>query len=450
MNDAEKKELVSLFQNLLRYDTTNPPGSETPAAEYLKRVFDREGIPCEVIESQPGRGNFIATLDGNGSAKPRLLLLSHLDVVPATRVDAWKHPPFSGELDGGWVYGRGAIDTKYLTAAEAMAMILLRRSSARLKESLRMAAVADEERGGNYGAGWLVENHPDKVRADYVINEGGGLVFKTKTGPVYLVEAEEKGICWVKATTKGVAAHASIPELGDSAVARMSEALARIARYRTRPMPSPTLKKMLYTLLEQQQGNRGKILARALLNRASSDSVLNRIRKRDPGLASTLSALLRMTISETMVKGGVKENVIPDQCEAVIDCRLPQGVTREDAIRELRRAVGDLEGVEFETIQYSAASTSPVDNDFYATIKKTLRETVGENAEVAPFVVPGATDSRYIRPMGAVAYGFAPTSPDVEYRDLIRLVHGVNERVNVETLFTCTDFLVKLCKNLLA
>ena len=207
---------------------------------------------------------------------------------------------------------------------------------------------------------------------------------------------------------------------------------------------------MLYTLLEQQDGTRGKVLARALLNRASSDSVLNRIRKRDSGLASTLSALLRMTISETMVKGGVKENVIPDHCEAVIDCRLPQGMTREDALRELKRALGGLEGVEFETIQYSPASASPVDNEFYASVKKTLKETVGNNAEVAPFVVPGATDSRYIRPFGAIAYGFAPTSPDVEYRDLIRLVHGVNERINVETLFTCTHFLVKLCENLLA
>lgn len=450
MIDAEKRELVGLFQDILRFDTTNPPGNETPAAEYLKRVFDRESIPCEVIESQPGRGNFIATLDGNGSTKPRLLLLSHLDVVPATRVDAWKHPPFSGELDDGWVYGRGAIDTKYLTAAEAMAMILLKRSGARLKESLRMVAVADEERGGNFGAAWLCDKHPDKVKADYVINEGGGLVFKTKTGPVYLVEAEEKGICWVKATTKGVAAHASIPEQGDSAVARMSEALARIARYRTKPMPSPTLKKMLYALFERQQGTGGKMLARALLNRASSDSALSRVKKRDPKMAPTYSALLRMTISEAMVKGGVKENVIPDHCEAVIDCRLPQGMMRENALRELKRAVRDLKGVEFETIQYSTASTSPVDTDFYATIKKTLKETVGENAEVAPFVMPGATDSRYIRPLGAIAYGFAPSSPDVEYRDLIRLVHGVNERINVETLYTCTDFLVKLSNNLLA
>ncbi len=449
MIDADRKDVVSLFQNLLRFDTTNPPGNETPAAEYLKRVFDREGIPCEVLESHPGRGNFIATLDGDGSTKPRLLLLSHLDVVPATRVDAWKHPPFSGELDDGWVYGRGAIDTKYLTAAEAMAMILLKRSGARLRGRVRMVAVADEERGGNFGASWLCDKHPEKVRADYIINEGGGLVFKTRSGPLYLVEAEEKGICWVKATTKGVAAHASIPELGDSAVARMSEALSRIARHRTKPMPSPTLKRMLYALLEQRQGARGKLLARALLNRASSDSVLGRIRRRDPEMASTLSALLRMTISETMVNGGVKENVIPDYCEAIIDCRLPQGMTREDALAELKRAIGDLEGIEFETIQYSPASTSPVDNDFYATITKTIKETVGQNAEVAPFVVPGATDSRYIRPLGALAYGFAPTSPDVEYRDLIRLVHGINERINVETLYTCTDFLVKLCQNLL-
>ncbi len=447
--EENKQEVVRLLQDLIRFDTTNPPGNETPAAEFLKNVFDREGIPCEILASEPDRGSFLAHLDET-SRKPSLLLLSHLDVVPATEIQSWKHPPFSGALDDGWIYGRGAIDTKYLTAAETMAMILLKRAGVKLKGTLKLAAVADEERGGNLGAGWLTAKLPSKVSADYVINEGGGLVLKTKTGPLYLVEAEEKGICWIKLTAKGVARHASIPELGVSAVAKMSEALARISRHRTKIKPSPTLRRMLGLVMERQSGFSGKIMAKLLLDTPFTDTILNSIRKREPELAATLSALMRPTIAETMIKGGVKENVIPDYCEAIIDSRLPVGVTKDDMVRELREAMGNISGIEIEAIQYSLASTSPIDNDFYATLRKTLKTTVGEQAEVAPFVVTGATDSRYLRPLGAIAYGFAPTSPDVDYRQLIGLVHGVNERINVQSLYTCTDFLVEMCKNFLS
>ncbi len=237
MREEDKSENVRILQDLIRFDTTNPPGNETPAAEYLKTVFDREGVPCEVVESEPGRGSFIATMN-SGTEKPSLLLLSHLDVVPATEPQSWKHPPFSGELDDGWIYGRGAIDTKHLTAAEAMAMILLKRQGVKLNGSLKMAAFADEESGGTYGAKWIVEKHPEKVMADFIINEGGGQVVKTKKGPLYLVDAEEKGAVGIKIITRGRATHASVPELGISAVAKMSQVLAKIAQHRTRIRPS--------------------------------------------------------------------------------------------------------------------------------------------------------------------------------------------------------------------
>ena len=447
MQEDEKKEVVQLLRDLIRFDTTNPPGNETPAAHFLKEQFDREGIACEIIESQAGRGNLLANYNGNG--KPSLLLFSHLDVVPATKPESWRHPPFSGDLDNGWIYGRGAIDTKSLTAAQAMALILLKRQNVRLKGSLKMAAVADEERGSNYGARWLVEKYPDKVRADYVINEGGGFVAKTRKGPVYLVEAEEKGICWIKITAKGVAKHASIPELGVSAVAKMSEALAAIAQHRTRIKPSPVLRKMLLTL-DQYGYFKMKNVAKKLLNPKTEKATLDQLRKRDPVMAATISALLRPTISETMIKGGVKENVIPDYCEAIIDSRLPEGVTKEDILRELRRVIGPVQGVEFEVGQYKPASSSPTDNQFYQTISKTLKQTVGDHVALSPYVVTGATDSSYLRSLGSIAYGFGPTSPDVEYNQLFGLIHAIDERINAESLYTCTDFLVELCKNTLS
>ncbi len=448
MLEEEKKEAVELLRRLIRFDTTNPPGNETPAAQFLKEEFDREGIFCEVVESQPGRGSFLAALDGGGG-KPTLLLFSHLDVVPATAPESWKHPPFSGDLDDGWIWGRGAVDTKYLTAAETMAMILLRRQNIKLKGSLRLVAVADEERGSTFGTRWLVDNHPDKVRADYVINEGGGFVAKTRKGPVYLVEVEEKGICLIKMTTRGVAKHASVPELGVSAVARMSEALAKIAQHRTKIRPSPALRKMLQTL-DGYGYFKTKNVAKRLLNPKTEKATLDQIRKRDPVAASTISALLRPTIAETMIKGGVKENVIPDHCEAIIDTRLPQGVTKEDILRELRRVVGPMKGVEFEVIQYKPTSSSPTDNPFYQAIGTALTHTVGGSVGLSPFVVTGATDSSYLRPLGSIAYGFGPTSSDVEYNQLFGLVHAIDERINVQSLYTCTDFLVELCKNTLS
>jgi acetylornithine deacetylase/succinyl-diaminopimelate desuccinylase-like protein len=449
VNDPSRKEVTTLLQDLIRFDTTNPPGNETPAADYLKHLFDREKIPCEVVESQHGRGNFLATMRGDEPG-PTLMFLSHLDVVPATRVESWKHPPFSGALDEGWIYGRGAVDTKFLTAAEAMAMILLKRSGAKLKGTLKLAAVADEEQGGVHGADWLIKNHPGKVKADYVINEGAGVVFKTPKGPLYFVDTEEKGICWVKVTAKGKAAHASAPEMGDSAVAKMARVLTRVSEHRTKARPSEVLKKELMTGLETAYGPQGLTLAQQLLNPQTSDTAMEMVKKIEPTLAPGIDALLRMSIAETMVKGGVKENVIPDYCEAIIDCRLPLGMDREEALAELKAAAGDVSEIQFEAIQYTPASTSSVDTKFYGLVTEALEETVGTDALAIPSVLTGSSDSRYFREMGALAYGFAVMSPDIDYRTVEFGVHGVDEKINVSSLYTCTDFLVRLCRKVLA
>ncbi len=310
-----------------------------------------------------------------------------------------------------------------------------------------MAAVADEERGATFGTRWLVEKHPCKVRTDYVINEGGGFVLRTKTHPVYLLEAEEKGALRIRITCKGIAGHASIPELGVSAVTTMSQILVKIADHRTQVKASPTLKQMLHALGEQ--GVFEGLPSNALLNDKTADQALAKIRERDKVMSAYLSALLRPTIAETMIKGGVAGNVIPDYCEAVINCRLPPGVTKEEMLEELRKIIGPVEGVEFEITGYVPASTSPTDNQFYETMVKVLKTTVGEKTEVVPFVQTGRTDSCYLRPLGSIAYGFGPTSPNVDYRELIGLVHGINERINVESLFTCTEFLEEICRIML-
>lgn len=442
LDDKAREEVIEIFQKLLQFDTTNPPGNETPAANFLADVLRREGIAAQVVESAPGRGNLVASF-GPSVKSPSLLFLSHIDVVPATKPESWKHPPFSGAVDDGWIYGRGAVDTKYLTAAQVMALILLKRRGVGLRGSLKLAAVADEERGGVYGAGWLVKNHPEYLLADFAINEGGGDVIRVKNKPVYLIESEEKGICWVRVRAHGVAAHGSLPMLGVSAVAKMSEAIQRIVGHPLRAKPSKTFRKMMEATLTLQYGKRGAHLASALA-RGRSRKIIDQMRKRDRVWAISVQATMGPTISATMINGGVKENVIPDYCEAVVDCRLPVGMTSDDMLRELRKATKGISGLDFEVIQHHPASGSPVDHVFYQTITDCIKRTVDGEVEVAPFLVPGATDSRYIRPFGVVAYGFAPTSPDVELKQLWPLVHGVDERINKESLWVSTNFLTEL------
>ncbi|RLE51786.1 MAG: peptidase M20, partial [Candidatus Methanomethylicota archaeon] len=175
--DENLDELIKLLQDVIRIDTSNPPGNEIRLANFLFDVFSREGIPCEVVESTEGRGNVIARLNGE-SGKVRLLYLSHLDVVPAVNASSWAHNPFSGHFDGKWIYGRGAIDCKGLVVAGAFAMILLKRLNINPKCTIIYASTADEEVGGEHGLGWIVKNMPEKVKANYVINEGGGVQFK--------------------------------------------------------------------------------------------------------------------------------------------------------------------------------------------------------------------------------------------------------------------------------
>ncbi|MEM0489164.1 MAG: M20/M25/M40 family metallo-hydrolase, partial [Candidatus Bathyarchaeia archaeon] len=200
LEDVEE-EVTTILSNLIKIDTTNPPGNETRAAEYLARILEEDGFECEILESAPGRGNIITRLRGS-MGKPRLLLLSHLDVV-AANPNEWSVPPFSGLIKDGFVWGRGAIDMKSMTAIEVIVMKLLKRNNVQLRGDVIFAATADEERGGQAGAGWLVENHFEKVKAEYVINEGGGQAIPVNGRNIFTVQTAEKGILWLKVKSKG-------------------------------------------------------------------------------------------------------------------------------------------------------------------------------------------------------------------------------------------------------
>ncbi len=441
-----RSEVIRLMQDLLRIDTTNPPGNETKAADYLKGLFEKEGIEAEILEAESGRGSILSGLEGSNS-HPKMVWFSHIDVVPATDVEHWRHGPFSGELDGDWIYGRGAIDTKCLTVVQAMALILLKRSGTKLKAPISFGAVADEERGGNLGAKWLVEKHPDKVRGEHIINEGGGIAIQRNGKLFYLVETAEKGLCWIKATAKGKPCHASVPDLGESAVSKLSTAISLIAAHKTKTNLTSNVKALMRTLSEVLAGRGNPELDNISPNAEIPDSVIDEVAGGEPAWRATLRALTRMTIAPTMIKGGVKENVVPDYCEGVIDCRLLFGQDSEYALNELKTAIRGQVEIALTPIQYHPASTSPADTPLFRGIQSSMERVLGRSITVTPFMVTGATDSRFLRELGGTAYGFMPFAPTMDPRLIQSLIHNVDERINIDSLITGTKFFLDIAMN---
>jgi len=434
-----EEEVTALLSDLIKINTTNPPGNETQAAKYLAKTLEKEGFQCEVLESAPGRGNVITRLKGAGE-KPSLLLLSHLDVVAANPKE-WSVDPFSGLVKDGFVWGRGAMDMKSMTAMEVMVMKLLKRNNVKLKGDVILAATADEEKGGEAGAGWLVRNHLEKVRADYVINEGGGQAVPVNGKNVFTIQTAEKGILWFKVKAKGRPGHGSVPGAADNAIMRMNGVVERLGNYRADMMLTPTVKQFL-TVMAEENKEAKEALNFLLQNPAKGDEILDKLAQRDKAMAEELRAMLRMTITPTIIHGGVKENIIPSECEAVFDCRILPGQTTAEAlnrVKELLKEIG-LDKLEFEIIQANEPSESPMDTPLYRLMVETIKE-FEPNCAVAPILLTGGTDSRFFRSLGATCYGFQPALSDLPYSEILKMVHGIDERISIKNLVFGTSVL---------
>jgi acetylornithine deacetylase/succinyl-diaminopimelate desuccinylase-like protein len=273
-----ENEVTRFLSDLIRINTTNPPGNETAAAKYLSENLSREGFKCELYESAPERGSVIARLKGTGE-KPSLLLLSHLDVVAADAKE-WSVDPFAGVVKDGFVWGRGALDMKGLVAIEVMVLKLLKRNCVKLKGDVIFAATADEEQGGLSGADYLLRNYPEKILAPYVLNEGGGLATSKKSGNVFTVQTAEKGILWFKVKAKGTPGHGSMPNVADNAIMRMSKVIAKLGNYRSKVSLVPTVKQFL-TDIGREDAALQKPFTRLLANPELSDEILDELAKFD-------------------------------------------------------------------------------------------------------------------------------------------------------------------------
>ncbi len=419
------EEAVRYLQALLRINTTNPPGNEKAAADYLAEILSTEGYEPIVLESAPGRGNVVARYRGSGESPP-LLLLSHLDVVPVEPA-YWEHDPFGGEIVDGMIWGRGALDMKSIVVMQLMTMLLLARGKVPLARDVIFAATADEEMGGKYGAGFLVNHHLDLIRAEHALSEFGGFPIELGRRRIYLCQVAEKGICWVRMRAQGKPGHGSTPHR-DNAVVKLAEGVARLGRADLPFHRTEAVAEMFQGMARGLGGVRGTAL-RLLLNPFLSSIVLDLL-IRDPRLSGYFRALLHNTVSPTVLRAGGKTNVIPSQAEAELDGRLLPGQDLEQFLAEVRAVVGP--GFEFEPIEVAPPVETTSRTPLFEAMAKGLRRH-DPGAAVVPMMMVGGTDAKHLARAGIPCYGFSPMRlpPDM---DFLRMAHGHNERIPVDAL----------------
>ena len=441
-------EVTSFLSDLIRINTTNPPGNETAAAKYLAEQLGKDGFKCEIFESRPDRGSVITRLKGTGE-KPSLLLLSHLDVVAAD-AERWSVDPFGGVVKDGFVWGRGALDMKGMVAIEVLVLKLLKRKGVKLKGDVVLAATADEEQGGLSGADYLLRNYPEKVFAPYVLNEGGGLAISTRNGYVFTVQTAEKGILWFKVKAKGIPGHGSMPNVADNAIMRMNKVISKLGNYRSKVSLVPTVKSFLSEIAREDPVLQ-EPLTQLLANTELSDHILDELAKTSPQLAEEIRPRLRMTVTPTIISGGVKENVIPSECETVFDCRILPGQESAQAIGLIKELLDevDSEKLMLESLQVQEPSESTAETSLYSVISEVLRE-FEPNCGVAPMLATGGTDSRFFRRKGSVCYGFQPMYPEESSEKVVKREHGIDERISVENLVFGTSVLYETVKKFMS
>ena len=422
-SSAIREEATHYLQDLVRIDTTNPPGNETKAAEYLAGVLKREGIEPTILEAVPGRGNLVARLKGDGSAAP-LLLMVHIDVVPA-EADKWTHPPFGGEIANGFLWGRGALDTKELAAMELMVMLLLKRASRPLGRDVIFMANADEEAGGRMGAGWMVKEHADLIRAEYAVNEGGGFAIDLLGQRFFTCQVAEKGTARFVMRTRGRPGHGSQPHR-DNSVLKLADAVQKIGAAEFPHHATQTVK----LFLEAVAANLGKPNDKELLALLDANKYRGAIQRLplDEGLRSMLYAMLHNTVTPTMLSAGTKINVIPSVAEAKCDARLLPGQTSQGLLRELRAIIGN--DVEVEFLDDTPALEADWKSPLYDTISRVMARQAPK-APLLPYLVVGATDARHVRKLGTKVYGFSPMLAPTSELDR---VHGHDERISIDNL----------------
>jgi acetylornithine deacetylase/succinyl-diaminopimelate desuccinylase-like protein len=437
--DAIRNDAVATLSRYVQFDTTNPPGNELPAAEWLRDQLRDRGITRDVTihEPAPGRGLVVGRIAGREPLKP-LLINHHMDVVGADPAQ-WAHPPFSGVVADGFVWGRGALDTKNLGVVFLLALESLLKEGVRFRQPIIFLAVPDEEAGGHAGMRWLTERHLAELDPEWVWDEGsGGLrgMFGDRT--MFGIAVAEKRPHNIRLIATGDPGHGSMPHV-NNAVVTLAAALERVRRA-PRPLHINAVTAGMFRALAGTQ----RFPASFLLRHLDRPAILRLLSGR-LSADRLLGAVLRDTVSPTILRAGYKINVIPERAEAELDCRLLPETDAAEFVRWLEAVIGD-KRVRVEAGEVAPPSgVAPLDGPFYAAVQRAVTAHA-PGAGLFPLLVPGATDGRYFRQRGYAAYGFSPAI--LERADLGR-VHGIDERISVENLILgvkmARDIILDLC-----
>jgi acetylornithine deacetylase/succinyl-diaminopimelate desuccinylase-like protein len=421
---------LELLQNLIRFDSSNPPGQEAECMAYLDGLLREAGYEPTLLEKFPGRPNLVVRRKGAGNAPP-LLLYGHVDVVPVAGQD-WTHPPFAGEIADGFIWGRGTLDMKGGVAMLVSAFV--QADAAALPGDLILCLVSDEERGGVAGARFLVEEHAGLFQGvRYALGEFGGFSLSLGGKRFYMIQVAEKQALWLRATVRGPGGHAATPLRG-VATAKLAQLLAALDEHRFPVHITPAAQVMIERIAANLDAPMDSLL-RGLLDPTQTDMLLEAM----GDIGVTMNPLLRNTATPTVIRSGEAVNVIPAAITVDLDTRLVPGCSPEDGLRELRAIIGD--DVEIETLWFDPGPGEP-DMGLFDTLAGVLREADPEGIPV-PLMLAGVTDARFFSQLGIQTYGFLPMRLPDEF-NFTSTIHAADERIPVEAVDFGTQAILKV------
>ena len=409
-----REEATELLRELIRLDTVNPPGNETRAAELLRDYLAEHGIESTLVGRVPERANIVARLEGGDG--PSLAFICHTDTVLADPVE-WQRDPWSGDLVDGEVWGRGALDMKGQVAASAVAFASLCREGFRPGGDLVFAATADEEVGNGFGLEWLVREHPELVRVEFAVNEGGGERVELGGSVYYFCGVAEKMSAAFRLRVRGRSGHASVPSIADNALVKAAAHISALGAYRPAAQLIPELERFFEATL-------GSV--------PPAQDALDRARALGPRAVEIVEPLLSLTLSPTMIEASQARNVIPAVCDVTVDCRLLPGQLPEHVEPVLREVIGAGDW-ELHWIEHEGGTRSAIDTPLWSAFDDFV-SAIEPGARLVPSCNTGFTDSHYLREaFGTTAYGFFPMRA-MEYEVASRLEHSADERLPVDDL----------------
>lgn len=434
MKTAIHERPAELLQELVKFDTTNPPGNEAACIEHMRKLLENADLESHVFAKSPERPCLISRLKGEGKAPP-LLMYGHLDVVTTVN-QSWSVDPFEGRISNGFVWGRGTLDMKGGIVMMLCALLRAKSEGSRPAGDVVFAALSDEEAGGEYGAEFLTRNHPEHFKGiRYAIGEFGGFPMYWSGKRFYAIQVTEKEVCWLKATVRGPGGHGSLPTRGGT-MATLSELLGKLDKNRLPVHITPVVKQMLDTMASSVKGAEGDLLTR-LRNPETTDAALDEIGER----GAMLDAMTHNVVNTTVIRGGEKINVVPSEITLGLDGRLLPGYTPDDMLSELRDLAGDL--AEFEVARHDPGP-SEIDMGLFDTLADIL-QTADPGGLAVPLLLMGCTDARFFADLGIQSYGFTPMNLPEDF-NFLKYVHAADERIPIESLQFGADAIYELVR----